>query len=283
VVLGINLFRNLHINIFIYYVFTVLGFLWLFYYLIDVVQVQNIYLLGLIVVCVVILSGIFISKLAVDPLANYVKQLQALSKETLHELNLPISTIMTNTQMLSKNIEDEKILKRISRINNACTMLQERYNELDYLIKMQSEADVKEHFRLDELLLLRVDFLQKLYPHMEFHTELSSMELYSDKKGLAKVIDNLIDNAVKYSHDSKKIDITLKNGELSIQDYGIGMDEVELVHIFDKYYQSDSAMQGFGIGLNLVKRYCDKNKIELNFESSKNIGTTVKLKFKQDI
>ena len=277
------MFRNLRINIFIYYVFTVLGFLWLFYYLIDIVQVQNIYLLGLIVVCVVILSGIFISKLAVDPLANYVKQLQALSKETLHELNLPISTIMTNTQMLSKNIEDEKILKRISRINNACVMLQERYNELDYLIKMQSEQDVKERFFLDELVLARVDFLQKLYPHMAFETKLSSMELYSDKKGLAKVIDNLIDNGVKYSHDSKKIDITLKNGELFIQDYGIGMDEVELLHIFDKYYQSNSEMQGFGIGLNLVKRYCDKNKIELNFESSKNIGTTVKLKFKQDI
>ena len=277
------MFRNLRINIFIYYVFTVLGFLWLFYYLIDVQQVQNIYLLGLIVVCVVILSGIFISKLAVDPLANYVKQLQALSKETLHELNLPISTIMTNTQMLSKNIEDEKILKRISRINNACAMLQERYNELDYLIKMQSEQNVKERFFLDELVRARVDFLQKLYPHMEFQTKLSSMELYSDKKGLAKVIDNLIDNAVKYSHDSKKIDITLKNGELFIQDYGIGMDEVELLHIFDKYYQSNSEMQGFGIGLNLVKRYCDKNKIELNFESSKNVGTTVKLKFKQDI
>jgi len=277
------LFRNLRLNIFIYYVFTVLVFLWIFYYLLDILKVENIYLLGLIVVCVVIVSGIFISKLAVDPLANYVKHLQALSKETLHELNLPISTIMTNTQMLSKNIEDEKILKRISRINNACAMLQERYNELDYLIKMQSEQDVKERFSLDELVLSRVDFLQKLYPHMEFETKLSSMEIYGDKKGLAKVIDNLIDNGVKYSGSSKKIDITLQNSELSIQDYGIGMDEVELLHIFDKYYQSNSAMQGFGIGLNLVKRHCDKNKIELNFESSKNIGTTVKLKFKQDV
>jgi len=261
----------------------VLGFLWIFYYLLDVLHLHNIYLLGLVVVSVVILSGVFISKLAVDPLANYVKHLQSLSKETLHELNLPISTIMTNTQMLSRNIEDEKILKRISRINNACLMLQERYNELDYLIKMQSQEDVKERFSLDELIRSRVDFLQKLYPHMEFHVKLSSMELYGDKKGLAKVIDNLIDNGVKYSHDSKKIDITLQSGELSIQDYGIGMDEVELLHIFDKYYQSDSEMQGFGIGLNLVKRYCDKNKIELNFESSKNIGTIVKLKFKQGL
>ena len=159
-------------------------------------------------------------------------------------------------------------------------MLQERYNELDYLIKMQTEQDVKEEFRVDELIAQRVSFLQKLYPHIAFHTELSVMELIGDKTGLSKVIDNLIDNAVKYSGDSKDIDIKLENKTLLIQDYGVGMDEVELLQIFDKYYQTNKDMQGFGIGLSLVKRFCDKNAIELNFESSKNVGTTVKLKFK---
>jgi signal transduction histidine kinase len=274
------LFHNLRINIFIYYLLTVIGFIAVVYYFVDILKIDNLYLLALIILCIIIISGIFISKLAVDPLSDYVHHLQALSKETLHELNLPISTITTNTQMLSKEIENEKNLKRISRINNACNMLQERYNELDYLIKMQTEQDVKEEFRVDELIAQRVSFLQKLYPHIAFHTELSVMELIGDKTGLSKVIDNLIDNAVKYSGDSKDIDIKLENKTLLIQDYGVGMDEVELLQIFDKYYQTNKDMQGFGIGLSLVKRFCDKNAIELNFESSKNVGTIVKLKFK---
>jgi signal transduction histidine kinase len=244
-------------------------------------DIKNYLLLGLVGVSLVILSAVFISKLAVDPLQEYVKNLQNLSKETLHELNLPISTITTNTQMLKKNMDDSKSLKRVKRIETACEMLKLRYNELDYLIKMQTKQEVKEHFMLDELVQNRVEFLEKIYPHINFKVELTHYELFMDKIGLAKVIDNLIDNGIKYSNNSKDIDITIKENMLLIRDYGIGMDEVELLGIFDNYYQVNREMQGFGIGLNMVKRFCDKNSIELIFDSSPNLGTTVKLKFKQ--
>jgi len=274
------LFANLRINIFIYYFVTVTGFIAFAYYFFGVLEVENLYVLALVLLCFILLSGVFISKLAVDPLSEYVQHLQNLSKETLHELNLPITTIQTNTQMLSKTLEDEKSQKRLLRIENACKMLQESYNELDYLIKMQSKEDVSESFSVDELVKERVAFLQKIYPSVLFHLELSPLEIRSDKKGLSKVIDNIIDNGVKYSGNSKRIDIHIHNSTLFIQDYGIGMDEVEIVKIFDNYYQSNSSMQGFGIGLSMVKRFCDKNSIELSFKSTPKKGTVVELKFK---
>jgi len=243
-------------------------------------EMKNYIFLEVIVFLVVLLSAFFISKLAVDPLEEYVKNLQMLSKETLHELNLPISTITTNTQMLQKNMQDEKNLKRVQRIQNACNMLQQRYNELDYLIKMQTKQVIKERFFLNELLSERVAFLQKIYPHIHFHLILIENELFMDKIGLCKVIDNLIDNGVKYSGTSKDIDIVLQKNMLVIRDYGIGMNEVELLTIFDNYYQANRDMQGFGIGLSMVKRFCDENSIELIFDSSPNSGTSVKLKFK---
>jgi signal transduction histidine kinase len=244
-------------------------------------DIQNYLLLGIVSLSVVMLSALFISKLAVDPLQEYVKNLQNLSKETLHELNLPISTITTNTQMLKKNMDNEKALKRVERIESACDMLKQRYNELDYLIKKQTKQEVKEHFLLDELVKDRVEFLVKVYPYINFRMKLTEYELFMDKIGLAKVIDNLIDNGVKFSKNSKNIDITIENNMLLIQDYGIGMDEVELLGIFDNYYQVNREMQGFGIGLNMVKRFCDANRIDLIFDSSPNQGTTVKLKFKK--
>lgn len=275
------MFRSLRINIFIYYFFTVSGFLLLAYYFINVLHVENVYLFALIVLCIVILSGVFISKLAVDPLSEYVTDLQNLSKETLHELNLPISTITTTTQLLSKNCEDEKVLKRIGRIDSACEMLKERYNELDYLIKMQTNQNIKENFSVDELVQKRVKFVQKIYPQMHFSLSLEKMSVCTDKKGLSKVIDNIIDNGVKYSGTLKNIDIEVKNNAIKIKDYGIGIDELELIHIFDSYYQSNNNIQGFGIGLSLVKRFCERNNIELLFNSSKDVGTTVELKFKE--
>jgi len=251
------------------------------YALVVILKIENIYLLAIVMLCFVILSGIFISKLAIDPLVEYVKNLQNLSKETLHELNLPISTIVTNTQMLEKNLSDEKALRRLHRIQSACDMLKLRYNELEYMIKMQSKQDIKEEFSLKELIEQRVAFLEKIYPQVSFHLELEDVSIINDKTGLAKVIDNLIDNGVKYSQNSTSIDIRLKNNILEIQDYGIGMDEIALVRIFDNYYQANKEIQGFGIGLSMVKRFCDANNIDLSFNSKPDIGTTVLLNFKE--
>ena len=274
------MFRNLRINIFVYYFVTVATFLGVLHFLLTVLQVQNIYLIAIIMLCFVALSGVFISKLSVDPLHEYVKNLQALSKETLHELNLPISTITSNSQMLSKSLDDEKAHKRLKRIDTACEMLKQRYNELDYMIKMQTTQDVKETFSLNELIEQRVTFLTNIYPHVEFKLELETTEILNDKTGLCKVIDNIIDNGVKYSQNSNIIDIRLNAKTLEIQDYGLGMDEVALLQIFDNYYQANDNMQGFGIGLSIVKRFCDQNNIDLSFKSLPNSGTTVLLKFK---
>lgn len=246
-----------------------------------VITIESTSLLALILLSLVTLSGVFISKLAIDPLEEHVVNLQNLSKETLHELNLPISTIMTNSHMLKKNMGNEKDLKRLFRIESACAMLQQRYNELDYMIKTQTLQELKESFNLDELVRHRVEFLQAIYPHIVFNLELQKMEILSDKIGLSKVVDNIIDNGIKYSFNSNIINITLANHTLQVQDYGCGMDEVELLKIFDNYYQSNKNMQGFGIGLSMVKRFCDMHNIQLSFNSKPDNGTTVLLKFKE--
>jgi signal transduction histidine kinase len=110
---------------------------------------------------------------------------------------------------------------------------------------------------------------------------LTSCEVNCDRIGLGKVIDNLIENGVKYSPKNPIITITLRENILNISDQGIGMDEITLMHIYDRYYQSDSTMAGYGIGLNLVKRYCDRYGIALHISSRINVGTSVKLEFKK--
>jgi signal transduction histidine kinase len=239
-------------------------------------------LLLLILLCLIAFAGIILAKLSIDPLVEHVTNLQNLSKETLHELNLPISTIMTNIHMLKKNLNSDKDIKRISRIENACEMLQQRYNELDYMIKLQSSNVTYEIINLDELLKSRVEFIKHIFPHIEFDLLVEPTQIYNDKVGLSKVIDNLIDNAVKYSQNIHKISIKLQDSALYIQDYGCGIDEMELLRIFDDYYQSNENIKGFGIGLGMVKRFCDTNNIVLKFRSKPNIGTVVILKFKEN-
>lgn len=278
---GINLFRNLGIAIFLFYVLTVLALLGVLYYFVAFVNLQNHLPLFAILLLLTLFGGLVIAKLSIDPFAEYITNLQNLSTETLHELNLPISTIKTNIGMLKSGLVDEKEQKRAQRIESACEMLKQRYNELDYMIKLQSANIIHETIALDALIQNRVAFLKQIYPHITFSLELAPLEIESDRVGLSKVIDNLLDNAVKYSLNIHKIDITLHDQSLAIKDYGCGMDEVELLKIFDRYYQSNHNMQGFGIGLSMVKRFCDANNITLGFKSKQNDGTTVTLTFKE--
>ena len=279
--LGINLFANLRFFIFLFYVVTVTLFLGIGYYLLEVVDGVSLAVVSGVLALLVLLGGIFIAKLSLDPLVEYVENLQNLSKETLHELNLPISTITTNAQMLQKNTDDVKMSKRLERIEAACTMLQQRYNELDYLIKTQTKQQVLELFDLAEVVQKRIAFLEKVYPQATFDVMVEKTMVLSDKIGIEKVIDNIVDNGVKYSKNIPKLTVRLHRGMLSIQDEGIGMDEVEIVKIFDNYYQKDTTMQGFGIGLAMVKRFCDANSVALQVRSQPHKGTVVSLQFKE--
>ncbi len=227
--------------------------------------------------------GFLMATLALEPLKEHFNNLERFTKETLHELNLPINTITANTNMLKKNLNDTKSIKRIERIEMATAMLQERYAELDYLIQKQMHKERVESFDLSKIVAERIDFLGALYGGFKFKKELQFLEISCDKMGLLKVMDNLIENAVKYSSDSRRVNVMLKKTTLEIIDFGEGMDEVELLHIFDRYYQNDTTMAGFGIGLGLVKSYCDRYKIGLHVKSQKHKGTTVSLDFKEVI
>lgn len=225
--------------------------------------------------------GKILSKIAIEPLKEHFYHLDHFSKETLHELNLPINTITANVAMLRKTHEDEKSQKRLERIELATMMLKQRYDELDYLIKKQMEKEVIEVFDLRVLIEERVSFLSGLYPSAVWQRECEPLEVELDRIGLAKVIDNLVDNGVKYSSGIPQITITIVKNTLSICDTGSGMDEVTLMRIFDRYYQSDKTMAGYGIGLGLVKKYCDRYRIGLSVQSQVGEGTCITLEFKK--
>lgn len=277
--LGIDLFRSVEISLIVLYVMTVGIIVGSVYTVHEVLNVHRWDIIAFIALIAGLGMGKIVSKVAMEPLGEYMDHLDRFSKETLHELNLPINTITANLSMLRKTNGDEKSIKRLDRIEMATVMLKERYNELDYLIKKQTQRESIETFDMSDLLYERLSFLKPLYPHVQWVIEVEACMVGLDRMGLAKVIDNLIDNGVKYSRSEALIHISLQENTLSIRDEGCGMDEMTLVRIFDQYYQNDATMAGYGIGLGLVKRYCDRYNIGLHVHSKMNEGTCITLEF----
>ena len=200
-----------------------------------------------------------------------------LTKEILHELAIPISTIQANTQLLKRGVEkDEKSLKRLNRIEDSTKRLERLYDELIYSIKKEIKSVEREEIRLRELVEERVSSMRLLHRN-SFSLKLEDRIIRVDKIGFEKIFDNILTNAMKYSEKSSSIKITFKEQILSIEDSGIGMDEMELLGVYERYYQLDNSKRGEGIGLALVKAYCDDEQIKIKIHSVKGEGTKVSL------
>ncbi|WP_434579872.1 HAMP domain-containing histidine kinase [Sulfurimonas sp. NW15] len=221
-----------------------------------------------IVVFVFILSLFFLGSFA-KPFQRINKQLDNFIKDSMHEINTPLSIINVNIDLYNRKYEQNKYMQRMKA---AAKVLSNIYNDMDYLIKYERLHHEKKDIDLAEFLKERIEYFNEVAKMKNIQINASIQEcgmVYMNDKELQRLIDNNISNAIKYSYENSNIDITLfrKNEKchLSFKDYGVGIEKVE--KIFSRYYREDSSKGGFGIGLNIVKAIIDKENIELEIES----------------
>ena len=105
----------------------------------------------------------------------------------------------------------------------------------------------------------------------------------ADRTHLANVLNNLIDNAIKYSGDSVEITITGNIQELSVRDNGIGIPSKSIPYLFNKFYRvphgNRQDVRGYGIGLYYVKSILDKMGWTIEVKSTEGEGSVFTIKF----
>jgi len=222
----------------------------------------------------------FLSAQLFTPLFKSEENIENHIKETLHELNTPVATIQINSKILQKKEQDEKNISRLKRIDESCESLLHLYNQMEYNIKEQIDNVTLEEFDIDTIIQESILKHNDIKGIIEFFYENKSYMIYSDKNGFIRVIDNLLSNAIKYNKFDGKIYITLENDILKIKDTGVGIDTKNLFQIFDKYFQEDSDASGVGLGLNIIKAYCDRYKIDIKIDSKKDEWSLFSLNLK---
>ena len=116
-------------------------------------------------------------------------------------------------------------------------------------------------------------------------TSLDDFKINIPYRDLEHLVNNLIENAVKYNKEQGTINIKLtkEDHSLIIQDTGIGIAKDNLDRVFERFYQVDKSHtkgnEGTGLGLSIVRHICLKYNVEIKLESEINIGSTFTLKF----
>lgn len=210
-----------------------------------------------------------------------------------HELRTPLSVIKGTLEVLIRKPRE----------------VSQYQNKIQYCIKEVDRIGVL----IDQLLMLARFESEEVHSN-EIEIELNQnvqycihrLNEYAGDKGIAIkfdeknkyfvcadpslldiILENLLSNAIKYSNESKQIDVLLAETEnevtCSIKDYGIGMSQEQIMRVFDRFYRTDEARSteagGHGIGMAIVKRLADLQKIKVGFSSEILKGTTVSLSF----
>ncbi len=208
-----------------------------------------------------------------------------------HQLKKPLSTMKLSLQMLlegdfgqiSKEQKDiiEKILQRdealICLVDDLLHMAQNQKNQKDInltLVDVEGLIESIINFEKGDIInkKIQIDFVKS-------NQEIPKVML--DKEKIYLAIQNIIDNAIKYTPDGGRVNVSLrvdkKNLEVKVEDSGIGIPENQKKNLFSQFFRGDNAVKtqtvGSGLGLFIAKSIVEDHKGKIWFESKENQGS----------
>lgn len=226
--------------------------------------------------------GYFIAKLFLKPMRESIQMLDRFIKDTTHELNTPIAAILSNIQMINKDNIDEKLAKKINRIEIGAKTISNIYEDLTFVSLNNQIISNNEKLNFSQILNQRVDFFKSIANSKKIDFILDIKEnvfIVCDVKKLSKLIDNILSNAIKYNKFQGFIKVTLKDKILIIEDSGKGMSKDNLANLFTRYKRFDKSVGGFGIGLNIVSLIAKEYDLKIDVISKIDVGTRIKIRW----
>lgn len=214
-----------------------------------------------------------------------------------HEIRTPMNAIISFTDLL-KDDYFKPLSQELEGILNSITTAGRRIIRTVDLILNASEMQIGTYqsaFKKIDLGKKILSVIHSEYSAMAkqkglqlaFNNNLPSSIIYGDDYSINQIFINLIDNAVKYT-ETGNVDVLIDRNEennifVTVSDTGIGISEEYLPHIFEPFMQEERGYsrryEGNGLGLSLVKKYCDLNGITINVESKKGAGSKFTITF----
>ncbi len=201
-----------------------------------------------------------------------------------HELKSPIAAIKLNLQTLEKHkLDEENKLKLTERCIKEANRLNDLCNNMLFASQIEGRQYIaaKESFDLSELLEDCVKDYASRYPRVFDEDIIPACKITGDRVMLQMAVNNLLENAVKYTPAEKPILIKLeKNGHqvaLQVIDQGPGIAEDEKKKVFNKFYrignEESRRSKGTGLGLYIVSKVVKQHKGTITVKDNKPQGS----------
>ncbi len=219
-----------------------------------------------------------------------VSNLDRFNNDVSHELKTPLTVIKGEIEItLNKLRESEYYIKSLNTIDYEINQIESIIENLLLLTKYSKE-NIKKTFEmssLDSLLLDTIYFYDTKLKNKNINLiidKIESVNMEVNPLLFKTIFSNLIDNAIKYSNFNTQINIGLyKNNKIVfyIKDQGVGISKDKIPLITNRFYRVDESrnknIEGFGLGLSIVKNSVDLHNGKLEINSEINFGTTIEV------
>jgi PAS domain S-box-containing protein len=207
-----------------------------------------------------------------------------------HELRTPLTSIQGFSEILlmREDLSPDEKKKFLTYINKQSVGLAKIINDLLDISRIESGRG----FSLNKVLCDAGEAIKQIIPYFqeqykkhrfEIILPKESLDLFCDKEKMGQVLKNLLSNAAKYSPEGSLIRVTGEISEdhyqITVEDQGLGMTPGQVENIFDKFYRvdpSNTAIEGTGLGMTIVKHIVEAHGGEVWVESELGKGTTVR-------
>jgi signal transduction histidine kinase len=216
-------------------------------------------------------------------LSNAFSSQKLFSANVAHELKTPLTIMKTNKQVFDLDKRPTK-----SEYRTLIELMDRQSNRLieivETLLKMNDKHNLgKDNFKTKEVVADILNDLDTVIKRKGIAIKVKGDRVTNSDKNLFKrAVFNIIDNAIKYSGDSKKINININDDCIEVVDYGIGIDIENPNQIFEPFYRIDNSRSrlsgGSGLGLALTKQILDMLDIEIEVLVRQD-GTSFVIKF----
>jgi PAS domain S-box-containing protein len=205
-----------------------------------------------------------------------------------HEFRTPLASILMMSDSLMaywKRMEEQQIELKLKNIKDQVQHLAKVVTDVMQVSKIQEgklsfEPKVIDFIQLCNGVIKDFNTDQTLKHKIHFECNLPNLRMRLDSRLILQVLNNLVSNAVKYSHPNPVVTIKLKECnhefQLSIKDNGIGIPPSDHKNMFEPFFRAENAKQipGNGLGLNIVRESIRLHGGDIGFTSNLGKGTT---------
>lgn len=204
-----------------------------------------------------------------------------------HELKTPIGAISVLAETLL-DVDDPDVARRLAgRLQNEALRLADTVDDLLTLARIESGEQTRlGPVRLDDVMAAVIGRVEQQSQHrsvtIDVHLEPPDITVAGDRVQLVSAFGNLVDNAVKYSPEGSIVEVAAAVSEgtatVTVTDHGIGIPEVDLERIFERFYRVDRGRSrdtgGTGLGLSIVRHVLMHHGGDITVSSEEGQGTT---------